>query len=96
MYIHFIAKHTFEAIARRHHLSMEEVALRLRKTIQRGIHHPDKAIRNSWRQIPYQGDELTPEDLFDFLVDQHGGWNETNALWISMELGEMVMEEEEM
>ena len=94
-YINFIAKHTFEAIARRHHLSMEEVVLRLQNNIQHDIHHSDEAISNSWRQIPCQGKEPTPEELFDYLVDQHGGWNEGNALWISMELGEMVLEEDE-
>lgn len=94
-YINFIAKHTFEAIARRHDLSMEEVELRLKNNIQRGVSHSDEAIRNSWRQIPCQGKEPTPEELFDYLVDEHGGWNEANAFWISMELGEMVLGEGE-
>ena len=90
MIINYIARREFRNIARRQHVTEEEVMTRIQTAILKGIHSEDEVVRNEWKRIPCESEFPTPEELFDYLVKAYGNWNKVSSIWISVYFGDLI------
>ena len=64
------AEAALREVARRHHVTVEEVRKEIRLAMIAAMCDPDPAVQKRWREIPHTGDTLTPEDLITYIAEQ--------------------------
>ena len=57
-------------VARRHHITVEEVRKEIRLAMIAAMCNPDPAVQKRWNAIPHAGDTLTPEDFITYVASQ--------------------------
>ena len=57
-------------VARKNHITVDEVRKEIRLAMIAAMCDPDPAIQRVWREIPHAGDLLTPEDLITYIAKQ--------------------------
>ena len=67
---HIDADAALREVARKNHITVEEVRKEIRLAMIAAMCDPDPAIQRVWREIPCAGAALTPEDLITYIAKQ--------------------------
>ena len=67
---HIDADAALREVARKNHITVEEVRNEIRLAMIAAMCNPDPAIQRVWREIPCAGAALTPEDLITYIAKQ--------------------------
>lgn len=64
------AEAALREVARKNHITVEEVRKEIRLAMIAAMCNPDPAIQKRWNAIPHAGDTLTPEDFITYVASQ--------------------------
>ena len=67
---HIDADAALREVARKNHITVDEVRKEIRLAMIAAMCDPDPAIQRVWREIPCAGAALTPEDLITYIAKQ--------------------------
>ena len=67
---HIDADAALREVARKNHITVEEVRNEIRLAMIAAMCNPDPAIQRVWSEIPCAGAALTPEDLITYIAKQ--------------------------
>lgn len=67
---HIDADAALREVARKNHITVDEVRKEIRLAMIAAMCDPDPAIQRVWREIPCAGAALTPEDLITYIAEQ--------------------------
>ena len=67
---HIDADAALREVARKNHITVEEVRNEIRLAMIAAMCDPDPSIQRVWREIPCAGAALTPEDLIAYIAKQ--------------------------
>ena len=67
---HIDADAALREVARKNHITVEEVRNEIRLAMIAAMCNPDPAIQRVWREIPCAGAALTPEDFITYIAKQ--------------------------
>lgn len=67
---HIDADAALREVARKNHITVDEVRKEIRLAMIAAMCDPDPAIQRVWREIPHAGDLLTPEDFITYIAKQ--------------------------
>ena len=67
---HMNAEAALREVARKNHITVDEVRKEIRLAMIAAMCDPDPAIQRVWREIPCAGAALTPEDLITYIAKQ--------------------------
>lgn len=67
---HMNADAALREVARKNHITVDEVRKEIRLAMIAAMCDPDPAVQKRWREIPHTGDTLTPEDLITYIAEQ--------------------------
>lgn len=67
---HIDADAALREVARKNHITVEEVRKGIWLAMIAAMCDPDPAIQRVWREIPHAGDLLTPEDFITYIAKQ--------------------------
>ena len=67
---HIDADAALREVARKNHITVEEVRKEIWLAMIAAMCDPDPAIQRVWREIPQAGDLLTPEDFITYIAKQ--------------------------
>lgn len=62
------AEAALREVARRNHISVDEVRKEIKLAMLAAMCSSDPAIQKKWKDIPYEGDTITPEDLIRYIA----------------------------
>ncbi len=65
---HIDADATLREVARKNHITVDEVRKEIQLAMRGGMCDP--AVQKRWREIPHPGDTITPEDLITYIAKQ--------------------------
>ncbi len=60
----------FEQVAKRNNTTVADIKAQIAMLIFEGINNENPKIQKIWRQVPYNGGMLTPEDLVRYIFFQ--------------------------
>lgn len=55
-------------IAKKHHATPEQVRREIEAAMEEAKRSQNPAVQARWAAIPHQGDEVTPEDLINYIA----------------------------
>jgi len=67
---HIDADAALREVARKNHITVDEVRKEIQLAMIAAMCDPDPAIQRVWREIPCAGAALTPEDLITYIAKQ--------------------------
>lgn len=67
---HIDADAALREVARKNHITVEEVRKEIWLAMIAAMCDPDPAVQKRWHEIPHTGDTLTPEDLITYIAEQ--------------------------
>ena len=67
---HIDADAALREVARKNHITVDEVRKEIQLAMIAAMCNPDPAIQRVWREIPCAGAALTPEDLITYIAKQ--------------------------
>lgn len=67
---HINADAALREVARKHHVTVEEVRKEIQLAMLFAMCNSDPAVQKRWHEIPHDGNTITPEDLIMYIAKQ--------------------------